>query len=52
LSYQQSNEAEVAAVPELTKQPPINPWSNMWNWMQAESFKTFLDLKNNLGSIL
>ena len=30
-------------------QPPINPWSTMWNWMQSENFKTFLDLKKNLA---
>jgi hypothetical protein len=35
--------------PEQPDQPPINPWSNMWNWMQSENFKTFLDLKKNLA---
>ena len=38
--------------PEISDQPdqpPINPWSNMWNWMQSENFKTFLDLKKNLA---
>ncbi len=29
--------------------PPVNPWSNMWDWMQSENFKTFLDLKKNLA---
>jgi hypothetical protein len=38
--------SEVASEPEL---PPANPWSNMWNWMQSENFKTFRELKNNLA---
>ena len=44
--------ADAEKVPEVSpapEQPPVNPWSNMWNWMQSENYKTFLELKNNLA---
>ena len=44
-----SEAAETSQVLNEPEQSPVNPWSNMWNWMQSESFKTFLDLKNNLA---
>jgi len=47
---EKAKEREVKeSVPE---QPPWNPWSNMWDHLQVEAFKTLTDLKTFLGKCL